>query len=1496
MVHVGKVWISVAPDLKGFREKVEKELRSLRGMKVQVNPDLDGFRKEVKDATRGMRATVDVDLDTKGIRSEAKAAAKAASGEVVEMKALLDNSWADKAMKDWKKNFDKRDASGIMKFKVDIDTKDVGNVADGVAQTVSRNPVNITMQIHKDRLNRSLKEARSFIRRQIDADKRHHELGLGTAPRDSGSQRKQVAYLDQIRAKLDKMRATESPWEQWDAKSPLKDFNTDLGNLHKDLSKLKKLDINSYMLGQVGISRERDSLPKLTRQLYDASQAHRELVKRSGETGKAFPDGFQGLTNSLQNLQRELGGTEKQYATFTKRTRDLSKEIGNLVQKRSRKEIYSDKFHITPAITEARKQLKNLNNAYDATAARAQQVNDRIKESTDKTTEALRKTGESVKRVAAPLSRQISLGKSIDPNNTLLGGRGGAIRDAAKHVREYATSLGSLKTIASSTEDSNDKIMRSFRRVNKASSGGFGGKRRRGLKTIDSVGTERFAGLSRMGWMVGAIAAIAAPAVQLISGLAASLPALGGAALAALGVTLLGLDGIKDAAKAAAPALGEAKTAVSDVFRTRMTPQFAQLGETLRAITPSLTKVAHGMSDFSQGMVDSVSSASGVKNINKLLDNTGGLFSRMKPFARDFTDGFLNMAAAGSETFPDLADGMNRFGESFKRNVGELADSGQLQGAIRSTYKVLGSFSTNVGKIIRAGIETAPDMAEGLTGLFDGLGEGIVKIMPLLSSFSANLLPVVGDLFKGIGEFGAAMAPSMETVFDNVGSGLSTFIDGLSSAASTVGPIVGEFIAGLSPLVGTVIGGIGTDLENTAADLEEFAPRLEDSMGRIGSVLGTAPGGWDGNKGFFENLFGKPMFTEAELAAIDQFAADFATKLESMRSQVGEAQGRFKADMDTMKESWKDAFTPETNMELGAKAVVGIAGWWDNFSKLFSKEGRAKLKELSEDPELKIGSALGGADATADADGGGIGEKISTFFSGIREKFAVGSEELKVSTGEIFTGMGESISGAFTGIGEGISSVWTSITTSVTTSVSTMATSVTTTLSSLPASVSSIFSSMGSSMSSAFSSAVSSVTSSASSLVSSVSGTLNSLPGTVSGIFSSLGSTMTSIMASASSSVVSTVSSMVSSAVSVLASLPGRAQGALGNVGGILVASGVALVQGFISGITSMIGRVTAAASQVAAAARSVFPFSPAKKGPLSGKGYTTYSGKALVKDFGKGMISEISVARDSATMVAKATQEEFNKFQLNPAGNMEGFKKQQVLQPVLEANAKRIADWRKREADSAEKLNERLGKINENKSKDAKKSEDVAKAQSDAAKSSAESYQKLLESLDKPDYGKIDRSFRSYWMDGYSEIIRDSILNSMSASNFTGALATSTKGVIKQIREQFGNSPLLSQIEANVDTEAFSWAIHNAVEEAGIAEVPINLVVSNVDQLKSDLGMGDGVLSRALDLAIDYNPANNDARRYEDQKKEVHYHVADMEEAIRLEQQRERKGMMKLR
>lgn len=100
------------------------------------------------------------------------------------------------------------------------------------------------------------------------------------------------------------------------------------------------------------------------------------------------------------------------------------------------------------------------------------------------------------------------------------------------------------------------------------------------------------------------------------------------------------------------------------------------------------------------------------------------------------------------------------------------------------------------------------------------------------------------------------------------------------------------------------------------------------------------------------------------------------------------------------------------------------------------------------------------------------------------------------------------------------------------------------------------------------------------------------------------------------------ISDGVGTAVEFVKSMPGKIKDGLGNLGGMLVDSGKALIGGFIDGIKSMLNGAKDAVGGVMKAIGDFFPHSPAKRGRFSGRGYTTYSGRALIGDFANSIES----------------------------------------------------------------------------------------------------------------------------------------------------------------------------------------------------------------------------------------------------------------------------------
>ena len=157
--------------------------------------------------------------------------------------------------------------------------------------------------------------------------------------------------------------------------------------------------------------------------------------------------------------------------------------------------------------------------------------------------------------------------------------------------------------------------------------------------------------------------------------------------------------------------------------------------------------------------------------------------------------------------------------------------------------------------------------------------------------------------------------------------------------------------------------------------------------------------------------------------------------------------------------------------------------------------------------------------------------------------------------------------------------------------------------------MSSLASSIWNGIQNAISIAINAVSSVIDSVLSTISSVWNSVWSSISGFFSGIWDGLKNAASNGISAVFDTVCGIKDSICDFFA-----------NAGTWLLDSGRAIIQGLIDGITGAIGGAIDAVSGAVGQIRNLFPFSPAKEGPFSGHGYTTYSGKALITDFGKSV------------------------------------------------------------------------------------------------------------------------------------------------------------------------------------------------------------------------------------------------------------------------------------
>ena len=156
-----------------------------------------------------------------------------------------------------------------------------------------------------------------------------------------------------------------------------------------------------------------------------------------------------------------------------------------------------------------------------------------------------------------------------------------------------------------------------------------------------------------------------------------------------------------------------------------------------------------------------------------------------------------------------------------------------------------------------------------------------------------------------------------------------------------------------------------------------------------------------------------------------------------------------------------------------------------------------------------------------------------------------------------------------------------------------------------------------------------------SSAIGAVSSIISSVLSTISGVWSSTwGTTIKGSFSSIWDGIKSAAASGIDSVYTTVTGIKDKIVGFFSGAGSWLVESGKSILNGLKDGIEGAIGSVTSAVSGAVENIRGLFPFSPAKWGPFSGHGYTTYSGKALMGDFGKSIVGASS---STAAMAERA-------------------------------------------------------------------------------------------------------------------------------------------------------------------------------------------------------------------------------------------------------------------
>lgn len=430
-------------------------------------------------------------------------------------------------------------------------------------------------------------------------------------------------------------------------------------------------------------------------------------------------------------------------------------------------------------------------------------------------------------------------------------------------------------------------------------------------------------------------------------------------------------------------------------------------------------------------------------------------------------------------------------------------------------------------------------------------------------------------------------------------------VTSVETAAENVVPRVAEI---LGTLIGTVPGMVA-----------EIGPTLVSAAGQIGdTAIEALRASFEGN----DFALGLVDGLDSALDEIEQRFNGFKSlwsmgdnPVESFTLVAKNALNMLNGDIEALtgNSHFADAITGalQTVADFGAKAAEGIARFLESFDGTAAMEAAATV----------IDTVAGFIGHLADQAGEYLmpmleaaGEALSAFFQAVADA-QVWLEPLATFLGDVLVDALEVVVAAFTFAVDAVTLLVNAVTDfvnflmGVPASVQSFVDQVGAFFGQIPGLIGGFLAGVIASIGAWVASIVAQAVQAGSQFLSSVGGFFGQLPGQVGGFLSSVIGTVGGWVSSMGGKAAEAASTFGSNLINGLMGIIGQAQSA-----------GSAIVQGLIDGIMGMIGAAGDAIGSVVDRIASFLPHSPAKRGPFSGKGWTPYSGRAIVHGLAEGI------------------------------------------------------------------------------------------------------------------------------------------------------------------------------------------------------------------------------------------------------------------------------------
>ena len=662
------------------------------------------------------------------------------------------------------------------------------------------------------------------------------------------------------------------------------------------------------------------------------------------------------------------------------------------------------------------------------------------------------------------------------------------------------------------------------------------------------------------------------------------------------------------------------RTVVQGNFFGPLVGQLKPLGEAyLPMVANQLGLISQGFGKAGAAAAKFLMLPSSVQAVNNSLTNTRTAVNNISAGVPGLIQAFLPLWEVGSSFLPGLTAEFGKVTEKLATFLVNAQKSGQLKEFISAGLEVLkqlGSVIGDVGSILMSFFQAA---SAGGGDLLSVIGQAVGQFAKFLDS--AEGMSALSGVFQVLGQVAGLFGQALGVVLPVVGQLVSV----LAGALQPVLPVISSLIQQMAPVLAQVGQAIGAILAPAIGILAQLLATLVPALLPIVQIL-------------ISQLL--PVIN-ALMPVIAQLGQTIATVLVSALTALMPV---FTQLLPVLSQLLVAVLVPMVPViaQIG-QLFVALMPALTPVIALFVQLLVMALKPLLVTAPwvvqaigfiIKIITAL--ATPLAQAIGwvaNFLTELLKT--RTVKDNVVMAFNAIKSATTTVFTAVKNHIVAMWNSIKSATSTVWGFIKNFITTQV----TAVKTVLRGIGAAIDAVvgfFNRMKNNVSSALNTMKSAV---------------NTAKSTIVGYFGGM---------------VTGATNKINTLLSNLRGIGGKIKSAVGNLAGLLVGAGRNVIQGLINGISQKLGALRDKAASAAATIRNLFPFSPAKEGPLSGKGSPDRAGVKIATMIAAGMDRRIPEVRDAALRMAAAA---------GPASG-HGKTRKQIVAEAIAKHERDKANW----------------------------------------------------------------------------------------------------------------------------------------------------------------------------------------------------------------------------